>query len=217
MPTDQTSIPSRCTHCQADLTFPVVCVGCRSLYPRPESVDYFTLLGLDRGYFLDEQKLRSTFQALTKHIHPDRFNDAPEEVRRLSTRLAADVNNAITVLLHPVRRAAYLLDLAGGPTAAQDRSVSGDLLAEIMTLREEIAEAREEQNTDALARIRDALQVRRAGTLEQIGPLADQLDQADDERKIKLRRLINAMKYFDNLLAELAQDPLRPAPSADHE
>ena len=217
MPNERTSIPSRCTHCQADLSFPIVCAGCRSLYAPPESLDYFTLLGLDRRYFLDEQKLRSTFQALTKHIHPDKFSNAPEEVRRLSTRLAADVNNAITVLLHPVRRAAYLLDLAGGPTAAQDRSVPGDLLADIMTLREEIAEAREEQNAGVLNKIRDALRTRRAETLTLIGPLADELDQADDERKCKLRRLINAMKYFDNLLVELAEDPLRPAASADHE
>ena len=217
MSTEKTSIPSRCTHCQADLSFPIVCVGCRSLYAPPESLDYFTLLGLDRRYFLDEQKLRSTFQALTKHIHPDKFSGAPEEVRRLSTKLAADVNNAITVLLDPVRRAAYLLDLAGGPTAAQDRSVPGDLLAEVMTLREEIAEAHEEKDSKAPGRIRDALTARRVETLEQIGPLAEELDQADDERKIKLRRLINAMKYFDNLLAELAEDPLRPATGAEHE
>ena len=136
--------------CEANLAFPIVCSGCQTLYPRPQMADYFDLLGLERCYAVDEAKLEAACRALTRNVHPDRFTGQPDEVRAMATRLSAEVNQAVDVLKDPVRRANYMLELAGGPSAAEVHDVPGDLLMEVMTLREQIEEAQAQSDAEAL-------------------------------------------------------------------
>lgn len=185
----------------------MVCAGCQSLFPLPRSVDYFELLGVDRRFSLDEGSLTSAFRAVARHVHPDRFSGQPEEVRALATRLSADLNNAITVLTDPLSRAAYMLELAGGPPAAEERGVPGHLLAEVMELREKIEEAQDSDDREALEEMRSPIATRRGEMLERIGKAADMLDSSSDGEKRELRLEINAVKYLDTLLEELAADP----------
>lgn len=208
MAADELNLPAKCLHCQSTLTTPIVCDGCRSLYPPPPWADYFALLGLPRNYAIDEQKLRSAFRGIARGIHPDRFTGEGEEVRSLATRLSAEVNQAFHVLSDPVRRADYMLELSGGPSAAEKREVPESFLAEVMTLREEIDQARTADDDEALQRHRGSIVARRQETLRQIAVLAESSADLGAAERTALRRLLNSMKYFDNLLAELATDPL---------
>jgi molecular chaperone HscB len=170
--------------------------------------DYFSLLGLPRAYAIDEKKLNAAFRAIARGVHPDRFGGAPEEIRSLATRLSAEVNQAFFVLSDPVRRADYLLEVAGGPSAAEMREVPSELLTDVMTLREEIDEAKIAGDDKTLQRHRKSIAARRQETLGQIASLAESSADLDEPRRRVLRRFLNSMKYFDNLLTELAADPL---------
>ncbi|MEK7756340.1 MAG: iron-sulfur cluster co-chaperone HscB C-terminal domain-containing protein, partial [Planctomycetota bacterium] len=130
-----------------------------------------------------------------------------EEVRSLATRLSAELNQAYDVLSDPVRRADYLLEIAGGPSAAEMREVPGDFLADVMMLREEIDQAKTAGDDDALQRHRESIAARRQETLRQIAALAESSADLEEFRRAELRRLLNSMKYYDNLLTELAVDP----------
>jgi len=207
MAADGLNLPAKCLHCQSALTTPIVCDGCRALYPPPPWADYFALLGLPRTYAIDEKKLKAAFRGIARGVHPDRFGGAVEEVRSLATRLSAEVNQAFYVLSDPVRRADYLLEIAGGPSAAEMREVPGDFLADVMMLREEIDQAKTADDDEALQRHRESIATRRQETLRQIAALAESVAGLDEPKRKVLRRLLNSMKYFDNLLAELAVDP----------
>ncbi len=222
MAADRQDLPAKCLNCQAVLTTPLVCDGCHSLYPPPFGSDYFYLLGLPRSYAIDEKKLRDAFRTAARNIHPDRFGGAADEVRTLATQLSAELNEAFDALSDPVRRADYLLEIAGGPSAAEVREVSGEFLADVMTLREEIDQAKTAGDNDALRRHRESISARRQETLRQIAVLAESAADLDESRRRALRQLLNSMKYYDNLLTELACDPLavplsepRPSGRAD--
>jgi len=222
MTTDRQNLPAKCLNCQTALATPLVCDGCHSLYPPPFGSDYFYLLGLPRSYAVDEKKLRAAFRSIARSIHPDRFNDATDEIRALATRLSAELNQAFDVLSDPVRRADYLLEIAGGPSAAEMREVPGEFLADIMMLREEIDQAQTAEDDDALLRHRESIAARRRETLGQIAALAESAADLDEPSRKVLRQLLNSMKYYDNLLMELAVDPLavqlsepRPSGRAD--
>jgi molecular chaperone HscB len=217
MTTDAQSIPTKCLNCQSALTTPIVCDGCHSLYPPPPWVDYFALLGLPRTYAIDPKKLNTSFRAIARGVHPDRFAGAASEVQSLATRLSAEVNQAFHVLSDPVRRAGYLLELAGGPSPAEMREVPSELLTEVMMLREQIDEAKTIGNDAALERQREIIAARRQDTLRQIAALAESIAGLDEPRRRVLRRLLNSIKYFDNLLIELAADPLALAARATNE
>lgn len=208
MAADGQIVPIKCLNCHVALRTPIVCEGCHSLYPPPFGSDYFCLLGLPRSYAIDEKKLRAAFRTVARSIHPDRFSGAADEVRALATRLSAELNQAYDVLSDPVRRADYLLEIAGGPSATEMREVPGDYLADIMMLREEIDRAKAAGDDDALRRHRVSIAARRQETLRQIAALAESTADLDEQRRKVLRQLLNSMKYFDNLLLELAKDPL---------
>lgn len=217
MPQTQTTVPSKCLNCQAELTSPIVCTGCQALFPTPKTADYFNLLGLPRRYAVDEAQVTSSFRAMARNVHPDRFAGQPEETRSLATRLSAEINKAVSVLLDPVQRGSYMLELAGGPGAAEVREVPGDLLAEVMTLREQIIDAHDAKDTHALEQMRTSIETSRAALLRIIADGADGLPECGDREKKDFRRTLNAIKYYDNLLTELAGDPLTGNPETDHD
>ncbi len=215
-------LPAKCLRCQSTLTSPIVCDGCRALFSPPPGTDYFALLGLPRTYAIDEKKLNAAFRGLARAVHPDRFTGESQEAQSLANRLSAEVNQAFHVLSDPVRRADYLLELAGGPSAAEMREVPDGFLADVMVLREEIDQAKSADDGDAIERHRESIAARRQDNMEQIADLAEtSADLGAPERNL-MRRLLNSMKYFDNLLQELAADPLavqwsepRPSGRAD--
>jgi len=171
---------------------------------------------MPRTYAIDEKKLYSSYLAIARGVHPDRFTSASDEDRSLATRLSAALNQAYDVLSDPVRRADYLLEIAGGPSAAEMREVPGDFLADIMTLREEIDQAKTAQDDNALLRHREAVVARRQETRRRIAALAESCADLDNRQRAELRRLLNSMNYYDNLLTELAVDPFAaPAKSTN--
>jgi molecular chaperone HscB len=130
----------------------------------------------------------------------------------MATRLSAEVNQAVDVLKDPVRRANYMLELAGGPSAAEVHDVPGDLLMEVMTLREQIEEAQAQSDAEALDRIRTTVTAKHTDAMSQIAARVDHLATSDTDAKQEVRRLLNSIRYFDNLLAELVSDPLAAQP-----
>ena len=211
MPSDKVSVPAKCLNCEAKRTSPIVCEDCHSLYPLPHSADYFDLLSVPKMFAIDEGTLSGAFRAIARSVHPDRFGGERDEVNRLATRLSAEVNQAFNVLKDPVKRAAYMLELAGGPGASELREVPDGLLAEVMILREQIDEAKAAGNSAAVEDHRVAIAERRDATLKQITDCADGLDTSTEDQKKELRRLLNSVKYYGNLLKELAADPLAEA------
>lgn len=182
------------------LTTPVACEQCHTLYPVPATVDYFGLFQLPRGYDIDPAELEDRFLSLSRNVHPDFFNTQPQQVQHLAVRLSAQVNGAYRVLRSPVLRAEYLLELTGGPSAAQDKGVPDGFLGEIMLLREEIEEALAGGDRAAREAHRRTVDERRSRALAEIAALARKLPEAKDAERLKLRQLLNTMKYFDNIL-----------------
>lgn len=204
----QESVPTKCLNCKADLTSPIVCSGCHTLYAPPGSANYFEVLGVPATFDLDPVEVLATFRSVAKQIHPDRFGGAPEEARTTATSLAALVNRAFEVLQDPVRRADYLLELAGGPSAAEVREVPGNLLAQVMMLREEVEEAKAGESGPTLDLLRARVSEQRKTTLRSIAEQVRGVDNLDSDGRKELRKALNSIKYYDNLLSELAEDPL---------
>jgi len=170
--------------------------------------DHFTVLGLSRRFDVSESDIDAAYRDMARKTHPDRFSGASTETIVRATQLAAAVNDARRTLRNPVTRADYLLTLAGGPTANEVREVPGNLLAEVMMLREQLESDKAAGNGQALEQHRITLQRQRASTLDKIATLAHNIAGSDDEQKRALRIELNAIKYYDNLLQELAEDPL---------
>lgn len=211
-----TSLPVKCQQCNEELTTPIVCTGCHALYPTSMSTDYFTLLGLERQYDIHEDQLNKAYRSLLRNIHPDRYTNATDTMRSLAVNLSASINHAYGVLKDPVLRASYLLESSGGPSAADVREVPGELLSEVMMLREEIDDAKDQSDSATLDQLTTSIQTKRTETLQSIAERADHLFEAKGDDKKEFRKLLNSVKYYDNLLAEIGSDPFEKSTGKPH-
>lgn len=187
--------PAKCAACHCPLEFPAVCTGCHRLVTT--DVDHFALLGLPREFDLDPGELRRRYFRLLREIHPDR-RPAGSDAERIS----AQANRAFEVLGHPVLRAEYLLELTGGPSAVDDKTVAPEVLAETLSLREEIDEARERGDAAALESIRRTVGESQRRLQADVESLARRLP-GEAQVGRELRHALNALKYTQRILEQL--------------
>ncbi len=124
---------SACVACAAALATPVACEACGALQPLRgvADCDPFRILGLPRAYALRRPDLEKAYLRASRLVHPDRRPDDAAAARRLSTL----VNDAYATLRDPLRRAARLVALEGGPAPASLKPDPG-FVAEQFALRE---------------------------------------------------------------------------------
>lgn len=198
---------SVCPNCNARSAGGLLCEKCGSPLEPNHEWTYFDLVGLPNSFQLDSSKLTKAYRSAARAVHPDRFMHASEANRELATRLSAMLNQAYNVLREPVSRADYMLNLAGGPSAAELREVPGALLGDVMTMREEIQTAQSVGDEAALAMLRENVRKRRAANMDDLLALASRLPALAEAGRRDLRKILNAIRYFENLTAELAVDP----------
>lgn len=140
--------------------------------------DFFALFGLPRAFRLDVSALEAAYHELHSRVHPDRHAHLPDAERRRSMQLATRVNEAFVTLKKPLKRAQYLLELAGVDAALEtNTAMSAEFLMEQMEWREAVEEARAEADADALTQLMQRL---RGHAREVFDTLAAQFDQQHD-------------------------------------
>ena len=136
------------------------------------AADDFKLFGLPRRFALDRGDLDARRRALQAEVHPDRFATADAAARRAAMQWAVRVNEAYERLSDPVRRGAYLCELAGVPVGAEDNTaMPAEFLHQQMAWRESLEEAASREDVDAvereLARERKAARERLAAAIDE--------------------------------------------------
>ncbi len=198
MPATRTA-PAKCQACNRPMNTPLFCDHCRNLYPA-EGLTHFELLGFQPRFDLDPADLRQRYLQTSRDVHPDRHGNTADSA--VSMRICAQLNEAHRVLADPVLRAEYLLEVCGGPSAAQDKNVPQEVLTTTLMLREELETARAADDLatcDQLAaRARDLYE----GTLARIANLARRLP-GDEETRPQLRTALNSIKYYRRLLESM--------------
>jgi curved DNA-binding protein CbpA len=92
------------------------------------SSDYFALLHEPRRPWLDPEKLKERFLALSAESHPDRVHQADSATRHAAQERYADLNSAYQCLRDPKERLAHLLELELGTKPSDLQQVPQDLL-----------------------------------------------------------------------------------------
>jgi molecular chaperone HscB len=162
--------------------------------------DDFTLLGLPRRFELTRAQLDVAWKALQARVHPDRFAAEGGAAQRLAMQWAVRVNEAHQRLKDPLRRAAYLCELAGVSVQAQDNTaMPGDFLMQQMMWREALEDAGSAPEVEALAH---EVAAQRATRLARVSDLlgspvvgAAQAGEAAQE--------VRALMFIDRLLEEV--------------
>lgn len=114
--------------------------------------DDFDLFGVARRFAQDRAALDARWRALQAEVHPDRFAAEGAAAQRVAVQWAVRVNEAYQRLKDPLKRAAYLCELAGQRIDAENNTaMPGAFLMQQMEWREALDGAQDVAAVEALA------------------------------------------------------------------
>lgn len=112
----------------------------------------FELFGLNPTFAQDKTVLESRWKELQRQAHPDKFAGQGEAAQRIAMQWSVRINEGYQRLKDPLRRAAYLCELAGSPVNAHDNTaMPSAFLMQQMEWRERLEDAQDVQTVDALS------------------------------------------------------------------
>jgi molecular chaperone HscB len=187
-----------CWSCEREAGGDLTCVACGALQPPNTAADHFAVLGVGPRYALDLVDLEARYKDLSRRLHPDRFAKADPRARRASLERTVQLNEAWRALRDPVRRAEYLLARAGVKIASD--AASPELLAEILELREELAEARAASDD---VKVRGMANDMRGRATDAMRAIAGALDAGTREGLEQAARALVAFRYYRRFLDEV--------------
>lgn len=113
----------------------------------------FELFGIAQQFAQDRAVLDARWKELQREAHPDKFAAQGDAAQRVAMQWSVRINEAYQRLRNPLKRAAYLCELAGAPiNAHSNTAMPAAFLMQQMQWREELEEA---HNDDALNALRE--------------------------------------------------------------
>jgi molecular chaperone HscB len=206
-----------CWSCEREAGAGPFCGACQALLPPAEGADHFAVLGLPRRYGIDLSAAEGAYQKLSRRLHPDRFATADPRARRASLAHTVQLNQAWRTLKDPVRRAEYLLELAGVDVAGDDQKPSAGaqretrkvavppaFLMEILELHDDFGEARRGGDAAKVAALTEEMRGRAAQAMKTIAAALDTGSTAAPEaaRLDEAARALIALRYYRRFLDE---------------
>ena len=196
-----------CWNCTGFLCAGPFCEVCKKIQPLAPEADAFAVLGLDRRFALDPASTESRYRELQRKLHPDRFALAQPNERQMSLQWATAVNDAHRVLSDPIRRAEYLLERAGLRISEENgggpAKVDPAFLAEVMELRENLAEALVSHDAARVAQMAEKVAAERdeivRGLAERFGAWEK---TGDDRALVPIAPLLGRLRYYKRFLDE---------------
>ncbi len=120
--------------------------------------DFFAILDMPAGCQLDRALLDEQYRKRQALWHPDRYVNASETEKMQALQHTSLLNDAYTILKHPLRRAEHLLELRlceSGDVAVS--KLEPAFLLQQLELREELEELGLQRDDAAFARLRQTV------------------------------------------------------------
>lgn len=162
---------------------------------------YFDLFQLPQAFEIDQASLAAAYRKVQMQVHPDKFAGLPAAEQRIAVQFASYVNQAYDTLRHSVKRAEYLLTLAGQSQSMQNSTTSHPaFLMQQMQWREALAECREQP--EPLAAL-DALRGETQGEMKVLEGHFSAAYQSQDWPQA--RQILGKLMFVNKLLADIHQ------------
>ena len=212
-----------CWSCEKEGGGGPLCASCKAILPPDAGTDRFAVLGLPRRFEVDLGAAESAYKELSRQLHPDRFARADPRARKAALARTVQLNDAWRTVKDPLRRAEYLLELAGyalaggekSPEMSKTRKVAAPptFLIEIMELRDELATAQQAGDAVKVAFMSEDIRGRAAAAMKTIGV---SIDGNTPESLDEAARALMSLRYYQRFLDEVHAHEERARSGGDH-
>jgi molecular chaperone HscB len=166
------------------------------------AVNDFELFDIPKQFAQDRAALDARWKNLQREAHPDRFSAQGAAAQRVAMQWSVRINEAYQRLKDPLRRAAYLCELAGAPINAENNTaMPTEFLMQQMQWREELDVA---TTADALDNLHQEVSQTRASALAHCETLIDQAQDFANAAQ-QVRALMFIERFVKDIDARLDQ------------
>ena len=191
-----------CQKCKSPLISRLFCFSCNALQPFESEIDLFEVMGISIDFEINSEELEERYRRLSLELHPDFFEAAPEEEKRLSEKASAMLNTAYNSLNETTSRAGYLLSLFAKGKNLNERTLPDWFLQEMFFLQESLDELLESSDSSALNKMNEDLRTRHKEIESYYAPLFKNFKDLPEDSDIlqQLQTHLNAERYLRRLL-----------------
>ncbi|PAJ74304.1 co-chaperone HscB [Pseudoalteromonas sp. NBT06-2] len=163
---------------------------------------YFELFSLPINFNIDLALLNQAYLRLQKTVHPDKFAHKSSKEQLLAVQKSAEINDALHVLKHPLKRAEYILAERGVDIRAEQQTLQDPMfLMQQMELREELEDISSASDPeDEIEAFEKKIQMLEKDFHQQLTALIDQTELVQLERAADV---VRKLKFIYKLRDEL--------------
>ncbi|MFC3146612.1 Fe-S protein assembly co-chaperone HscB [Piscinibacterium candidicorallinum] len=168
--------------------------------------DFFALFGLPRSFRVDLVQLESAYREVQARVHPDRHAAAGDAQQRVAMQWATAANEGFKTLKQPIKRAQYLLKLAGVDVQAESNTAMPPaFLMQQMEWRETLDDAVARHDQRAIFGLINTVEECRLGTINLLAAALDDCAQLQ-----VAARLVRELMFIDKFASDVrdAEDAL---------
>ena len=160
------------------------------------AVNDFELFDIPKQFLQDRDALDARWKNLQREAHPDKFSSQGTAAQRVAMQWSVRINEAYQRLKDPLRRAAYLCELAGASINAENNTaMPAEFLMQQMQWREELDDA---TNADTLENLHQEVLQTRDAALAHCEAL---IDQAQDFAKAAQQ--VRALMFIERFVKDI--------------
>ena len=160
------------------------------------AVNDFELFDIPKQFAQDRAALDTRWKNLQREAHPDKFSAQGTAAQRVAMHWSVRINEAYQRLKDPLRRAAYLCELAGAPINAENNTaMPAEFLMQQMQWREELDDA---TTADSLQNLHQEVLQTRAAALAHCEAL---IDLAQDFAKAAQQ--VRALMFIERFVKDI--------------
>ena len=199
-----------CTHCNEVLASPLACGGCESIFEVSSELSPFEIFGIPISARLDRSSLRKKLLKLQRLLHPDFHGAAGVIMQGIAEHNTAEVNAAFELLRDEARRTSWIVESLGGPSESSERQMPQIFLMEVMEWNETLEELKDLGDKavaqSGVTELKAELNVQRTELIENtLDNVESNLQQEGNAPPLtEIRRELNAVRYIDRALSEIA-------------
>lgn len=157
--------------------------------------NYFTLFHIPAQFSINNEQLENTYHQLAAHFHPDKTAAASAFEQKQAMMMSATINQAYQVLKNPIDRAAYLLEQHGIQADAPEHTqFTAEFLMQQMQWREQLMDAKMEQDETALLALQNEIQAEQHTLLTQLEQAFAQQAHEQAANLVRQGRFLNKMQ-----------------------
>ena len=171
----------------------------------------FELFGVKPRFAQERSALDARWKELQREAHPDRFAAQDAATQRVAMQWSVRINEAYQRLKDPLKRAAYLCELAGAPINAHNNTaMPADFLMQQMAWREALDDA---HDADQVLALQNEVMRSRRDALARCELLLD-----TEQDAVQAVGVVRALMFIERFCADIDDRfetlPSHPAASA---